>query len=146
MIHIHKEVEAGPDDIGNDPRPDAPVVRYAPVSEVRVYEISEAELEQLASGQRGQVQLSFSLALLPAALTVFVTLQIVEIQDLRVYSAYWIAFWLLFVQGSISLVLWWVAGNSTKGLIDVIRARMLPIAGAPSQPVLPSGIQNEPKP
>ena len=129
----------------NDPRPAAAVVRYAPVGEVRVYEISEAELEQLASGPLGQVQLSFALALLPAALTVFITLQTVEIQDVRIYSAYWIAFWLLFVQGVISLVRWWTAGNSTKGLVDVIRARMLPAAGAPSEPEPPTATGTEPK-
>ena len=129
----------------NDLRPAPAVVRYAPVGEVRVYEVSEAELEQLASGPRGQVQLSFALALLPAALTVFVTLQTVDIRDVRIYSAYWIAFWLLFVQGAISLVRWWVAGNSTKGQVDVIRARMLPTAGAPGESVPPPGAENEAK-
>ena len=130
----------------NDQRPDPPLIRYAPVGEVRVYEISEAELEQLAGGPQGQVHLSFALALLPAALTVFVTLQTVEIQNWRIFSGYWIAFWLLFVQGSVSLVRWWTTATSTKGLVDAIRARMLPAPGAPTQPVFPPpSAENEPK-
>lgn len=63
----------------------------------KVYEISESELEKLENGPPGQVHLSFALALLPAALTVFITVQTVEIKDNRVYHGYWIAFWLLFV-------------------------------------------------
>jgi len=114
-----------------------PVVRYAPLIELLVYEVSEAELEQLASGPQGQIQLSFALALLPAALTVFVTLQTVEIHDWRIYSGYWIAFWLLLVQGVLSLARWWTTGNSTKSLVNDIRSRMPPtgIAVPPLPPV-----------
>ena len=129
----------------NNPRSN-PVVHYAPLNALRVYEVSEAELEQLASGPQGQVHLSFALAMLPSALTVFVTLQTVEIQGLRIYAGYWIAFWLLFVQGAISLVRWWMAGSSTRGLVDAIRARMLPAPGAPDQPISPTpSLENEPK-
>ena len=121
----------------NNARPD-PVVYYAPVRVLRVYEISEGELEQLASGPQGQIHLNFALALLPASLTVFITVQTVEIQDIRIYAGYWIAFWLLFVQGAISLVRWWTVGRSTHSLVDTIRLRMPPPPGTPDLPGIPA--------
>jgi hypothetical protein len=96
----------------SDQRP----VSVAPLGRLKVYEISEAELERfeaegerLTSGSPGQVHLSFALALLPAALTVLITLQTVEIKNERIYYGYWIAFWMLSVQGLIALVQWWMA-------------------------------------
>lgn len=55
-------------------RPAPPEVRYAPLGELKVYEISEGELEKLESGPPGQIHLNFALAFLPAALTIFITL------------------------------------------------------------------------
>ncbi len=114
-------------------RPPPPVVRYAPLGELKVFEISEAELEKLESGPPGQVHLSFALALLPSALTVFITIQTVEIKDNRIYNAYQIAFWLLAVQGLVSLFSWWSASRSLKGLIQDIRSRMPEKPGIPEQ-------------
>jgi hypothetical protein len=114
-------------------RPAPPIVRYAPLGELKVFEISEAELEKLESGPPGQVHLSFALALLPAALTVFITVQTVEIKDNRTYFGYWIAFWLLFVQGLISLVRWRTTGGSLKFLVQDIRSRMPEKPGIPEQ-------------
>jgi hypothetical protein len=75
--------------------------------------------------------LSFALALLPAALTFFITLQTVEIKNDRIYYSYWIAFWLLSVQGLVALVQWrrmsvrwWKTSDSINTLVQVIRARM----------------------
>ncbi len=116
-----------------DDRPAPPIVRFAPLGELRVYEISEAELERLENGPPGQVHLSFALALLPAALTVFITLQTVEIKDNRAYYCYWIAFWLLSIQGLNSLVRWWTSGGSLKSLVQDIRSRMPEKPGIPEQ-------------
>ena len=58
----------------SDSRPAAPIVIYAPLGELKVYEISEGELEKLENGPPGQIHLSFALALLPAALTILVTI------------------------------------------------------------------------
>jgi hypothetical protein len=122
----------------SEDRPAPPIVRFAPLRELRVYEISEAELEKLENGPPGQVHLSFALALLPAALTVFISLQTVEIKDDRVYHGYWIAFWLLSVQGLISLVRWWTTSGSLKSLVREIRSRMPEKPGLPEQVTNPS--------
>ena len=116
-----------------DYRPAPPIVRYAPLGELKVYEISEAELEKLENGPPGQVHLSFALALLPAALTVFITLQTVEISDNRIYYSYWVAFWLLSIQGLIALVRWSSMRSSLKILAQEIRSRMPEKPGIPEQ-------------
>jgi hypothetical protein len=129
----------------NEGRPAPPIVRYAPLGELRVYEISEAELEKLENGPPGQVHLSFALAMLPAALTVFITLQTVEIQSNRIYYGYSIAFWLLFIQGLVSLVQWWTTGGSLRVLALDIRSRMPERPGIPEQ-AIPSAQGSEAEP
>ena len=54
----------------------------------------------------------------------FVTLQTVEIKDNRIYYGYWIAFWLLAVQGLISLVQWRSNRRSLDALVQMIRSLM----------------------
>ena len=107
-----------------DPRPAPPIVLYAPLGELRVYEISEAELEKLEAGSPGQLHLNFALAMLPAALTIMITLQTASITSDRVYAGYWIAFWALAVQGIVSLARWRTSSRSHRKLISEIRDRM----------------------
>jgi hypothetical protein len=127
----------------NDPRPAPPIVLYAPLGELKVYEISEAELEKLENGPPGQIHLSFALALLPAALTILVTLQTVTIANDRLYYGYLIAFWALSVQGLISLIQWFFKRRSYRRLINDIRARMPAKPGIPEQLVAPPSPEPE---
>jgi hypothetical protein len=109
----------------NDPRPAPPIVVYAPLGELKVYELAEAELDQLAAGSSDQLHLNSALAMPPTALAILVTLQTAEIISDRVYVAYLVAFWALAVQGTISLVRWWRSRRSHDQLIQGIRDRML---------------------
>ncbi len=117
----------------NDPRPAPPIVLYAPLGQLKVNELSEAEFEELAKGPSGQLHLNFGLAMLPAALTILIALQTTTITSNRVYIAYLVAFWLLMVQGVISLVRWWTSSRLHRKLIDEIRARMPARPGIPEQ-------------
>lgn len=101
-----------------DQRPEMPTVRIAPLRELKVYQVSETELDRLASGSPGQVHLSFALALLPSALTVLITLQTIEIKNARLYYSYLIAFWMLSVQGFTALIQWWRTSDSMKTLVQ----------------------------
>lgn len=112
------------------PRPDPPIVLYAPLGELKVYELSEAEFERLASGPSDQLHLNFALAMLPTALSILITLQTTTIASDRVYVAYLVAFWMLLVQGVISLVRWWRSNRSHRQLID---------RGYPGEDARPSG-------
>ena len=118
-------------------------MRVAPLGELRVYEISEAELEKLESGPPGQLHLNFALAMLPAALTILITLQTIDVKPDRLYYTYLIAFGLLAIQGMVSLVRWFVSGGPRVQLIDEIRARMPETPGITEQ--LPSPLA-EPEP
>jgi hypothetical protein len=101
--------------------------------ELRIYPISEAELDQLASGSPGQLHLNFALAMLPAALTILVTLQTVDIPKNRTYYTYVIDFGLLVTQGLISLARWWFSGGALTQLVNEIRDRMPEKPGIPEQ-------------
>jgi hypothetical protein len=100
------------------------VVLYAPLGQLKIYEISEAELEKLEAGPPGQLHLNFALAMLPAALTILIALQTTAITSDRIYVGYLVAFWALSVQGLISLMRWWISKRSYSKLIREIRARM----------------------
>jgi hypothetical protein len=108
----------------SDPRPAPPILLYAPLGQLKVYELSEAEFEQLAEGPAGQLHLNFALAMLPAALTILITLQTTTIASDRAYLGYLVAFWALLVQGIISLIRWWWSSRSHSNLIRDMRARM----------------------
>jgi hypothetical protein len=111
-----------------DDRPPPPVVRYAPLGEVRVYQITEDELEKLAGGPPGQIHLNIALALLPAALTLLVTLQTVEINDNRLFAGYLGAFFAFLLLGLQSLIQWRRASRAFKSQVQQIRDRMPPPA------------------
>lgn len=115
-----------------------PVVQIGSAPQLRVHQISEEELVQLENGPAGQVHLSFALAMLPAALTILITLQTVTITNDRLYSTYLIALILLACQGIYHLIRWWLTGTSLRGLVKDIRDRM------PERPGIPQQIVEEP--
>ncbi len=117
-----------------------PVVVYTPVGELKIYEISEAELEKLEAGPPGQIHLSFALALLPVAVTVLITIQTVLIVQNRLYYGYLIAFWVFLVQGMISLVQWYTKSRDFKRLVADIRGRMPAKPGIAEQLLLPGPV------
>ncbi|QEH35975.1 hypothetical protein OJF2_45330 [Aquisphaera giovannonii] len=97
---------------------------YAPLGELKVYELSEAEFDRLAEGASGQLHLNFALAMLPTALSVLISLLTTTIESNRVYLAFLVAFWALLVQGLISLLRWWLYSRTHRKRIEGSRARM----------------------
>lgn len=106
-----------------DPRPPAPIVRYFPLGELKVYQISEAELERLEAGPPGQLSLNFALMLLPTALSLAVTL-LTTTMNTQVSIAFQIALWLCVVQGMYALLRWFIAYRAYEPLAKQIRARL----------------------
>jgi len=107
----------------SDTRPAPPIVLYAPLGELKVYEISEAELERLAAGPPGQLQLNFALALLPTALSIGVTLLTTTMSS-AISVSFQIAFWVMLVQGIYALIQWMRSNRSQGKLVKEIRLRM----------------------
>jgi hypothetical protein len=66
-----------------------PVVRVAPYGELRLYSVSEDELEILAQGSPSSTFLNFSLSLLPMSIGLYVTL---FVGDFQRYGAYVFSF------------------------------------------------------
>jgi hypothetical protein len=128
----------------SDPRPAPPILLYAPLGQLKVYELSEAEFEQLAEGPAGQLHLNFALAMLPAALTILIALQTTTIVSERTYLSYLVAFWALLVQGVISLLRWWWSDRSHRKLIGEIRARM-PVRPVVTQQIVSPVVVLEPE-
>ncbi len=125
---------------GQDTRPALPIILYAPLGELKVYEVSEAELEKLEAGPPGLIHLNFALAMIPTAITILITLQTATITSPRVFTAYLVAFWALSVQGAISLVRWQTSNRTFRKLTREIRARM------PARPILAEQLPPQPTP
>jgi hypothetical protein len=128
----------------DESRPAPPIVRVAPLQELRVYQISESELEKLERGSPESIHLSLALAFLPAALTLLITLQTVDITKPRIYNAYLFSFLLLALQGGVSLIRWWRARGTVRDIVQEIRDRMPKRPGIPEQAT--EGSQSEEPP
>ena len=118
----------------------APVIRVAPLGELRVYTVTEDELDALGRGAVGSVFLNFGLALVPLALSFLVTLLSTDIPSVA-GKIFFIAGGLVFaVAGLICLALARVHHVSTRSLVDRIKNRMppVPIPAAPPDPAPPS--------
>ena len=109
--------------------PAQPVVRYAPVGEIKIYMIQESELETLANGSSDSLFLSFSLALLPTALTLLVALITTKIESLYTFTAFVAVCAICFISGFSFLALWWRSRATKQRLVEEIKRRMPPPVG-----------------
>ena len=110
-------------------KPAPPVIRHAPLGELRVYTIHEHELEGLARGSPGSLFLNFALALLPVSITLIVTLATTTIPSIRLYVFFVCVCVISCVNGVLLLGLWWRQHTSSKKMIDQIKNRMPPPQG-----------------
>ena len=117
--------------------PGSPIIRRAPLAELRIYEISEAELNALAQGSPASILLNFSLFLMPISVTLVVTLTTTRIDSARLFVSYVAVAILTLVLGALFLVLWWRLHRSSSKLVQQIRDRMPPplIQDRPGIPV-----------
>ena len=110
-----------------EPRP--PVIRHAPLGELRVYTIHEHELEGLARGSPASLFLNFALALLPVSITMMVTLATTTISSDRLYVFFVCVCLISFLSGLVLLGLWFTNRTSSKKMIAQIKNRMPPPQG-----------------
>ncbi|MFM7128337.1 MAG: hypothetical protein ACKO0V_03150 [bacterium] len=112
-----------------------PIVVYAPLGELKIYEIDDALLNQLESGPEGQLSLNFALALIPVSITILITLQTVSFENDRLFVSYLAAFFLSAIHGLYFLLKWYRSHKKQKDLIQSIRDRVpkRPLEGEPVQ-------------
>jgi hypothetical protein len=104
----------------------SPVVRVAPLAELKVYTIYEHELEELASGSPASLDLNFALVLLPTSLSVLVTLLTTTIASDRQWLAFFAVMTIAFLAGVYLLWKWYRSHVSTTTLFNEIRNRLPP--------------------
>jgi hypothetical protein len=119
---------------GGEEKPAGPVIRYAPLGELRVYAVYEHELEILAHGSPASLYLNFALALLSIFATSLVALVTTPIPAGHLYQAFFIICTVTLIIGGILLVLWWREHSSAKTLIQRIKNRMPPPEGIRESP------------
>jgi hypothetical protein len=118
------------DNTENQLLPVMPIVRYAPLGELKIYAISEDELDRLAKDGDESIYLNFALALLPTSLSLFVTLLSTTINSNRVFVAFLVTAIMTLIAGLILFALWWRNRGSNQALAQKIKDRMPP-PGAP---------------
>jgi undecaprenyl pyrophosphate phosphatase UppP len=112
-------------------RPTPPVIRYAPLGELKVYLVYEHELETLAEGSPASLFLNFALTLLPISVTLTIALLTTEIASRWLFDVFVLVCLVTLVSGVVLLVLWVKQRTSAKRTMEQIKNRM----------PLPGGIQ-----
>ena len=108
-----------------------PAVRVAPLGELRVYIISEEELNELENGSPASQNLNFALALLASGLSFLTTLLTTEVESVRTFAVFVILTVVFLLVGAILFASWFRLRKSSQGLAQRIRDRMPPPPGTP---------------
>jgi hypothetical protein len=109
--------------------PVQPVVRVAPLGELRVYLISEAELDTLATGGPDSIFLTFATFFFSAFISFLITLATTEIKNDRLFYSFLIVCCISGIAALVLGALWWRNRVSSKRLVKEIKRRMPPSTG-----------------
>lgn len=105
-----------------------PFYRVAPLGEIKVYPLTEEELDAIGRGSPGSIFLNFALALLPLSAAFLITLLTTTIDNLGTLVFFISACIICFISGTICLVLARHYHKTTIKVIERIKSRMPPIA------------------
>ena len=105
-----------------------PVIRVASLGDIKIYQLTEEELDRLAAGSPDSPVLSIALALVSTSVTLRVTLQTATLTSDK-HEGFVAAFWVTAVSGGIMLLLWLGRLLFTQRLVAKIKGRMLPTPG-----------------
>ncbi len=108
----------------NQSHPPSPVIRYAPLGELKVYQVQEHELDLLAAGSPSALYFNFAVFLFPIAVTLVVTLTTTEIHSDRLYQSYVAVSAVTFIASCVLFFLWWKSYRATGNLLTQIKNRM----------------------
>ncbi len=107
--------------------PSPPVIRVAPLGELKAYTVYEHELDALARGSSASLFLNFALSLLSVCLTLVVTLLTTTISSDRLFLVFVTSATVTAIAGALLMVLWWKEHQGSKTLIMEIKSRMPPL-------------------
>lgn len=103
-----------------------PAIRRVRLESLRIFEISEAELEALERGSPESVFLNLALAVLSVAISFSISLATTEVESDRTFAVFVIITSLGYVAGVTFGVLWLTARRSLRSVSARIRARIPP--------------------
>ncbi len=106
--------------------PVAPVVRVAPLGELKVYMVTEEEIDKLGGGSPGSIFLNFAIALLSLSASFLLTLLTTTIGAIAVLVFFICSCLICFIAGLICSVLSWQTHVSTRAVVGAIKDRMPP--------------------
>jgi hypothetical protein len=104
----------------------APMIRVAPLGELKVYAVTEDELDALGKGSPGSLYMNFGLALVPVALAFPITLLSTDIPTIGGKIFFISGCIIFFLVGILSFVLAATHHISTRALVEKIKNRMPP--------------------
>lgn len=109
-----------------------PVVRVAPLGELRAFTISEHELDRLSRGTVFSDLLTISYVLLSIAATILVTLLSTSLPQLN-FIIFICALLIFTISGGISFIIGWRLRENIQALVSEIKGRMPTPAGIQEQ-------------
>lgn len=110
----------------NLPRKLLPGFRIAPMGDLRVYLVSEEELDALERGAPDSKLLTFGIALSSVGMSFGISLLTVQNPATPLLVFLWVATIVGAVNGLLLLLLWWRSSHDVRNLAGKIRSRMPP--------------------
>lgn len=106
-----------------------PRIRYATCSELRIYQVDERELDDLARGSPTSLELNLAISFLSISLSLLATLLTTTIPSNRIFTVFLVIVVGTFIAGVILALRCARSHKSSKNLLNEIKARMPPEAG-----------------
>lgn len=111
---------------GNEPSELKPAIRRAPIAQLTIYEISEAELEILARGSANSVYLNFAIFLLSVSASFLIALLTTTITSHKTFTIFVVIAVVGAIGGILLLILWSKTRKSISDLVQTIKRRLPP--------------------
>lgn len=100
------------------------IIKRARLDSVKIFEVTESELEIIAKGSPNSIYLNFAIFLLSIAASSLITLLSVKIESITVLCIFIITCALGFLLGGLLLILWYRNRNDFTKIITKIRDRL----------------------
>ena len=110
-------------------------IRRGQVDSLRLYEITDYELDTLEQGTSSDLFLNFGIALLSISSSFFIALLTTEIPSVAISTTFIAIAAASFGSGTVSLIAWYRHRQSTATLIQKIKSRIPDEEAEPIEPV-----------
>lgn len=114
-----------------------PAIHRVRLDKLRIFEITEAELEALERGSPESLYLNLAIAVLSVAISFTVALATTKIDDDRTFYVFVIVTSTGYVSGITFALLWFISRRSLKKVSTEIRSRIPPEEGIQEADALP---------